>query len=168
MDAERMMTVSLVVAMATNRVIGRDGTLPWHLPADLRRFREITMGKPIVMGRRTHESIGRPLPGRRNIVLSRDMGFQTPGCEICDSLPAALRRLSPCAEVMVIGGVALYEAALPEARRIYLTRVHAEVAGDVRFPEIDAREWREIAHERHERDPKHEFDFAFCVLERLT
>lgn len=160
------MVVSLVVAMARNRVIGRDGGLPWHLPADLRRFRAITMGKPIVMGRRTHASIGRPLPGRRNIVLSSQAGYATAGCEVFASLPAVLAALAEVPEIMIVGGAALYAEALPLAARLYMTEVAAELAGDVYFPPLAASEWQEVARETQDPDAVHAYGYCFRVLER--
>jgi len=144
-----MPRISLIVAMARNRVIGRDGALPWHLPEDLRHFRELTMGKPIVMGRLTHESIGRPLPGRDNIVVSRNREWSVPGCEVVGSLDAALERAALLAgadgEVMIIGGARIYAAALPRAERIYLTRVEDDIDGDTRFPELDTGVWQAVS-----------------------
>ena len=161
------MRLGIVVAMARNGVIGRDGTLPWHLPADLQRFRRLTLGKPIVMGRRTHESIGRVLPGRRNIVLSRDPAFRAAGCEVFASLEQALTALAEVEEVMVVGGAALYAEALPRAARLYLTEVEAEVAGDVRFPPFDRAAWREIERETHAADAANVHAWRFSVLERI-
>ena len=162
------MKLALVVAMARNRVIGRDGTLPWHLPADLKRFRAITMGKPIVMGRRTHESIGRPLPGRRNIVLSRAPGYAAEGCEVFATLAAALAALQDVDEVMVVGGAALYAEALPHAQTLYLTEVDAAPAGDVYFPPFALDEWKEVACESCEADASNAHAYRFRVLERLS
>lgn len=160
------MQVSLVVAMAQNRVIGRDNGLPWHLPADLRHFKTLTLGKPIIMGRKTYESIGRPLPGRLNIVLTRDAGFRAPGCEVCASLEDAVLRAGEAGEIMIIGGAALYKEALAHADRIYLTEIHARIEGDTRFPEIDPATWREIARERHAADERNDLDYSFVTLER--
>ena len=160
--------ISLVVAMDRERVIGRDGTLPWHLPADLRHFRAITMGKPIIMGRRTHASIGRALPGRRNLVLTRDAAYDAPGCELCRTLDEALARVADVDEAMIIGGAALYRDALSRADRIYLTEVDAAVGGDVHFPPLDERDWIEVSREPHRRDESHAWDYCFRVLERLT
>ena len=159
--------LSLIVAMDRARLIGRDGTLPWHLPNDLKRFRALTLGKPIIMGRRTHLSIGRPLPERRNLVLSRDPAFTAAGCEVVDSLDAALARLARAAEAFVIGGAALYAEALPRAVRLYLTEVDAELEGDVRFPALDPDAWREVAREARPRDERHAYDYCFRVLERV-
>lgn len=156
--------INIVVAMSDNGVIGRDGGLPWHLPADLRRFREITLGHPIVMGRRTHESVGRVLPGRLNIVISSDPACVAAGCVVVASLDDALVAAGGAGEVMIIGGAAVYASALPHCRRLYITEVHAQVAGDVRFPEFARAEWRESARERHHGEGDH--DYSFVVLER--
>lgn len=161
-------TLSIVVARDRAGVIGRDGTLPWHLPDDLRRFRDITMGKPIVMGRRTHASIGRALPGRRNIVLTRTADYGAPGCEVFATLDAALAALEAGSEAMIIGGAALYREALPRATRLYLTEVEAEVDGDVHFPAIDAAVWTERSNEFHPADERHAHAFRFRLLERVT
>lgn len=156
--------VNLVVALADNGVIGRDGGLPWHLPADLKRFREITWGHPIVMGRRTHESIGRVLPGRLNLVISRDPRCAAAGCVVVPDLEAALAAAGAAPEVMIVGGAAVYAAALPRATRLFLTEVHARVDGDVRFPDFDRRAWRETAREPHRGEG--EYDYSFVTLER--
>ena len=129
------MKLSIVVAMADNRVIGQDNRLPWHLPADLKHFKQLTTGKPILMGRKTWESIGRPLPERTNIVITRDPDYQAAGCTVVHSVDAALRAAEPHSEVMVIGGAELYRQVLPEVSTIYLTQVHADVEGDTVFPE---------------------------------
>jgi dihydrofolate reductase len=157
---------SLVVAMARNRVIGRDNALPWRLPADLAYFKRVTMGHPVIMGRRTHESIGRPLPGRMNIVVSRNPGYSAPGCIVVPSLEAAWAAAGDAEEVAVIGGTSLFEAALPGADRIHLTEVDAEVPGDTWFPEFDRSEWAETEVERHPRDGRHEYPFRIVRLER--
>ncbi len=160
--------LSLVVALDRERVIGRDGSLPWHLPNDLRRFRAITMGKPIVMGRRTHASIGRPLPGRRNIVLTTREDYAAPGCERFASLEEALATVEARVEAMIIGGAALYRATLPHATRLYLTEVEASVGGDVYFPAFDAAAWREVSAEAHPADASHAYPYRFRVLERVS
>jgi dihydrofolate reductase len=158
--------VSLVVAVARNGVIGRDNDLPWRLPDDLKHFKAITLGKPVVMGRKTFESIGRPLPGRENRVVSRQAGFEVPGCRVFSSLEEALA--GPEAEVMVIGGGQIYASALPLAQRLYLTEVDAEVEGDAKFPEIDPGAWREASCEEHAVDERHAHAFRFRLLERLA
>ncbi len=158
--------IGLVVAMAEGRVIGAGGRLPWHLPADLRHFRALTLGKPIVMGRRTFESIGRPLPGRTNIVVTRDPELRAAGISIARDLEAALCMARPLGEVMVIGGAAIYVQALPLCGRIYLTEIHAEISGDTWFPAYDPDEWRERARTDHPPDPANRYPYSFVVLER--
>ncbi|NIR60917.1 MAG: type 3 dihydrofolate reductase [Gammaproteobacteria bacterium] len=165
-ERARSPRISLIVAMDRNDVIGRGNALPWHLPADLRHFRRLTLGKPVIMGRRTHESLGRPLPERTNIVISRDPGFRAPGCLVARALPEALDAAGAVPEVMVIGGAEVFEAALPRAARIYLTRVHAEVAGDARFPRLDPAAWREIEREDHPADERNPYPYSFVTLER--
>lgn len=157
--------INVVVAMADNGVIGRDGGLPWHLPADLRQFRAITWGHPIVMGRRTHESIGRVLPGRRNIVISRDPACAADGCVVVPDFEEAVAVAGDVPDVMIVGGAAVYAAALPRCTRLFITEVHASVEGDVRFPAFAREQWRETARERHAGDG--EFDYSFVVLERV-
>ena len=157
-------TLSLVVAMDRNRVIGRDGGLPWRLSADLKYFKSITMGKPIVMGRRTHESIGRPLPGRENIVITRDPDYVAPGCRVVHHLDDVLALPAP--EVMVIGGASLYADLLPRAQRLYLTEVLAEVTGDTWFPDFDRGDWREISRSDHRADAVNQYDCSFVVMDR--
>ena len=160
------MRVNLVAALDRGGVIGRDGGLPWKLGSDLARFRQITMGHPILMGRRTHESIGKPLPGRLNLVLSRDRRYLAPGCVVVTSLEAALEACTEVDELMVVGGAAVYAAALPHATRLFLTEVDAEAAGDVRFPPFDRKQWRETLREPHAADVRNEHAFCFLVLER--
>lgn len=160
------MRISLVVAMAENRVIGRDNTLPWRLPADLQHFKALTMGKPIIMGRKTYESIGRALPGRLNIVISRDRTLYVDGVQVVHSIEAALQAAGEHDEVMVIGGADLYAQLLSRADRIYLTRVQAQPDGDAHFPVLEASQWRERECEAHRADERNEFDYAFVVLER--
>lgn len=135
------MKISLIVAASANNVIGVDGGLPWRLPEDLRRFKQITMGKPMIMGRTTHESIGRALPGRTSIVITRQPNYVADGCIVVSSIEAALDAAGDVDEVMVIGGGEVYRQFLPMSDRIYLTRVQAEVDGDTRFPELDMAEW---------------------------
>lgn len=160
------MIVSLVVAMARNRVIGRDNALPWRLPADLAYFRKVTMGHPIVMGRRTYESIGRPLPGRHNIVVSRNRAFQAPGCTVVGSLEEAWRAAGDTDEVCVIGGTSLFRETLPVADRIHLTEVEADVEGDTYFPEFDRSDWTEREVARQPADERHAYPFRIVELAR--
>ena len=161
-----MTRLALVAAVADNGVIGRGGALPWHLPDDLKHFKAVTLGKPVLMGRRTFESIGRPLPGRRNVVLSRGPEIAVPGIETAATLQQALQRCADAAETRVIGGAALYAAALPLAQVIHLTRVHAAVDGDVRFPPVRWEEWREVASSDHAADERHAHAMTFVTLER--
>lgn len=160
------MIISIIAAMADNRVIGIDNRLPWSLPADMKWFRQQTSGKPVLMGRKTYDSIGKPLPNRRNIIISRDAGLVVGGCEVVNSVEAALGLCRDTPEVMIIGGASFYEQMLPKADRLYLTLVHAEVAGDAHFPEIDANEWREIERTDHHADGANGFDYSFVILER--
>ncbi len=155
--------------MSRNGVIGRAGGLPWRLPEDLRRFKALTMGKPIVMGRKTFDSIGRALPGRRNIVISRSAAAATRSdVSFVASMSAALAVAGPVEEIMVIGGSEIYRAALPLAERIYLTRVEAEIDGDVVFPELSLRQWRTVASERRPVDGEHAYAMTFETLERIS
>lgn len=158
--------ITLVVAVAANGVIGRDGDLPWHLPADLAHFKRITMGKCIIMGRRTWESIGQALPGRTNIVVSRDPEYRAEGCTLAHSLPEALRAAGDVSEVMVIGGARLYEETLPLAQRIHVTRVHADFEGDTFFPRLNESEWQEVGREERAADDRNSCAMSFVTLER--
>ena len=160
------MTVHLIVAMDEGRLIGRNNDLPWHLPADLRRFRALTMGHPIVMGRRTWESIGRPLPGRTSIVVTRQADFAAGGALLAAGLPEALRLAAGDDEVFVIGGAEIYHLALPLADRLYVTAVHAHVEGDRWFPEIPSHQWRLVEETFHQADAKNVYDYSFQVLDR--
>jgi len=162
------MRISIIAALAENRVIGAGNRLPWHLPADLRHFRELTMGKPVLMGRRTHESIGRPLPGRANLVVTRDACYGAPGCRVADGLDEALAAYPDAPEVMVIGGVTLYAQALPRATRLYLTRIQHAFDGDVYFPAYAENEWALRSREAHPADARNPWPYSFVTLERVT
>jgi dihydrofolate reductase len=146
-----MLTLSLIAALARNRVIGRNNSMPWHLPADLKHFKTVTMGCPVIMGRKTYESIlaslGKPLPGRANIIVSRNPQFAAPGCSVVASLADALAACGDADEAFVIGGGEIYRQALPLAQRLYLTEIAADFDGDAYFPEIDKGAWRETARE---------------------
>ncbi|MDX1514251.1 MAG: dihydrofolate reductase [Gammaproteobacteria bacterium] len=161
------MTLSLIVAMAKNRVIGRDNALPWHLSADLKRFRRITMGRPVVMGRKTFESIGRPLDGRQNVVITRNPQFRPEGVTVAGSVDEALSKAEGD-EVMVIGGQTIYEQVLPRADRIHLTLIDRAFEGDAEFPAIDEDEWREVEREDVAPGRDAEFGYSFVTLERVT
>lgn len=162
------MIISIIVAMDRNGVIGKDGTLPWHLSSDLQHFKKITMGKPIVMGRKTHESIGRPLPGRENVVVTSDREYQAPGCTVLNSIECVFAKFSQIDEIMIMGGADLYKQLLDRANRIYLTEVHAELAGDTYFPEFDRESWEEIERYDFRADEKNEYDYSFVILERAS
>ena len=158
--------VALVVAMSDNGVIGKGGGLPWHLPDDLKYFKVVTSGKPVLMGRRTLESIGKPLRGRRNLVLTRATGGPPPGVEYVRSIGEARALAAGTAELCVIGGAEVFALALPLATRIYLTRVHAVVAGDVHFPLREFSGWRESQAVQHAADERHAYAMSFVTLER--
>lgn len=162
------MRISIIVAVAANGVIGVDGDLPWRLPEDLRRFKEITMGKPMIMGRLTYESIGKALPGRRSLILSRQDDFSAPGCEIFSTAAEALAAAGNVEEVMIIGGGDLYKQLLPMTDRIYLTRVDAEIQGDTYFPEIDMSEWQLNSSESCPATSDRPCGFTFETLDRIT
>ncbi len=147
-------------------VIGHEGDLPWHLSADLKHFKAVTMGKPLIMGRKTHESIGRPLPGRKNIIMTRSPGFIAEGCTVVHSLDDAFQAAGDADEVMIMGGSAIYDQSLARANRLYITEVNADVSGDVYFPEFNKSEWVELERENHSADEKNNFDYSFVVLER--
>jgi dihydrofolate reductase len=160
--------VSVIVAAATNRVIGVRGALPWHLSEDLQRFRRLTTGKPIIMGRLTHESIGKALPQRRNIVISRQADYRADGCELAASPTAALDLAAGADEVMVIGGGRIYTQFLPLTDRIYLTRVHLHPEGDAFFPELDPEMWRTVSIEEHPASSTEPLAHSFEILERAV
>jgi dihydrofolate reductase len=160
------MKVSAVVAVSDNDVIGRDNALPWHLPADLAHFKRRTMGKPILMGRKTYESIGRPLPGRRNIVMSRG-AFAAPGVDTVRTLEEARALVAGEPELAVIGGEQVFRLALPDTDVIYLTRVHVTVDGEVRMPPLDPSQWREVEREDRAADEKNSHAMSFITLERI-
>lgn len=159
--------ISIIVCMSENRVIGRGGDLPWHLPKDMQRFRKITMGNPIVMGRKTHESIGKVLPGRKNIVLSRKLDYLSPGCITANKLSDVQVSTRNADEVFVIGGESIYRLFLPACFRIYLTTVHTELEGDTFFPDFDRTKWVRTERELVSKDDYHKWDMTFSVWERI-
>ena len=160
------MVITLIVAKDENSVIGHEGRLPWHLPADMKYFKTVTMGKPLIMGRHTYESIGKPLPGRTNIVVTKDAGYQAPGCLVVHSVEEALTVVVDHPEVMVMGGATLYEQLLPRASKIYVTEVHAQVTGNTYFPTFNLDEWREVSRNDHAADENNAYAYSFVVLER--
>lgn len=166
-------TIALVVAMGENRAIGRSGGLPWHLRSDMRYFRALTMGKPVIMGRLTFASLPRLLDGRVNIVLTRNAAFEAKGATVAYNLEEALdvarkaARKAGQAEIMIIGGADLFRESLPLASRIYLTEVHASPDADTWFPELDMSEWKEVSRESHPAGPNDDHDFSFVVLDRI-
>ena len=161
------MHISAVVAMSENRVIGKDNQLPWHLPADLQHFKKITMGKPIIMGRKTFESIGKPLPGRNNIIITRDKNFKAQSCIVVHSIEEAISSVKDNNEIFIIGGAELFKQTLPNIQRLYLTIIHHVFDGDTYFPEINSSEWREVEREFHAPDANNIYSYSFVTLETL-
>lgn len=160
--------LAAVVAMSENRVIGRNNTLPWHLPADLRHFKAITSGHTLIMGRKTFESIGKPLPNRNNIVVSRDLGLNAKGCIVVNSLEEALASAEVFnTNIYVIGGAQIYAQTLPILQKMYLTLVHHQFDGDAFFPEYNEQEWRVVSKEAHEADAENAYAYTFYEMERV-
>ncbi len=159
------MSLSLIWAQDANGLIGAGGKLPWRLPADMAWFRKNTLGKPVLMGRKTFDSIGRPLPGRNNIVLTMQ-NVSIDGCLVVHSLGAALEAAGNAAELMVMGGAQIYQLALPQAECLYISRIHAVLLGDTYFPAFDSAEWQEIFCENHPADEKNQYAYSFHILER--
>lgn len=160
--------ICLIAALATNRVIGKNNALPWHLPADLKRFKALTMGHPVVMGRKTFESIGRPLPGRRNLVITRNRGYSATGCEVVHSLDAAIAACVGARQIFIIGGAELYRESLPHAHCLEFTEIRAEIEGDATFPEFSMSEWRETGREIHTGESGIPFRYDFARYERVA
>jgi len=159
--------ISIIAAMTDDRVIGINNSLPWKLPSDMKWFRKQTLGKPILMGRKTFESFGaRPLPERTNIVVTRDQAYQARGAVVVHSIDEALQAAGDVEEIMIIGGASFYQQMLPLARRMYLTRVHTEVAGDAWFPEFDESQWRQVERVDCEADERNAYAHSFIILER--
>ncbi|MFD2871107.1 dihydrofolate reductase [Mucilaginibacter ximonensis] len=159
------MTISIVVAISENHAIGKDNQLLWHLPKDLKHFKEITTGGTVIMGRKTYDSVGKPLPNRRNIIITRQQ-IEIAGCEVANSLQAALDLCRDHKEVFIVGGAEIYKQAMPLTDRIYLTIVHENFEGDTYFPEIKPDTWKETERTDHEADEKNAFPFSFITLER--
>ncbi|PHR54776.1 MAG: type 3 dihydrofolate reductase [Arcobacter sp.] len=156
-----MPIISLIAAMAKNRVIGKDNKMPWHLPADLGHFKSVTLGKPIIMGRKTYESIGRALPGRQNIVISSNPSYILEGCDTVTSFEAALELVKDKEEVMIIGGGFLYKEALVQANKLYLTFIDLDIEGDTFFPDYEVLNIKEVKRETHKKDEKNPYDYVF-------
>ncbi|WP_040728007.1 type 3 dihydrofolate reductase [Thiomicrorhabdus sp. Kp2] len=161
------MKIAMIAAMAKNRVIGLDNDMPWHLPDDLKFFKAVTTGKPVIMGRKTFESIGsKPLPNRPNYVISRQMDLNTEGVKVFSSVEAALSELSEAEEVIIMGGGQLYTMMLPKADKLYLTLIDADIDGDTHFPDWTRLAWNELAREHHAKDERHAYEFDFVTLEK--
>ncbi|MGK6351442.1 dihydrofolate reductase [Parapedobacter sp. DT-150] len=158
--------VSAIVAAATNGAIGKDNQMLWHLPNDLRFFKRTTSGHPVIMGRKTFESLGKPLPNRRNIIITRQPDYAVAGAEVVHSLAAALERCTDEGAVFIVGGAEIYRQALPIIHRIYLTRVHTSVNGDAYFPKLDETEWTLVSAEDHAPDERHAYGYTFMLYER--
>jgi len=161
------MKISIIVAMASNRAIGQDNKMPWHLSADLKKFKQTTMGAPILMGRRTFESIGQPLPGRKNIIISKNKNYHQNGCFVFNSIDKAIKSCEKKDEIFIIGGASIYESTLPKAHSLYLTQIHKEFEGDTFFPFIDNQIWKEIEREDINDDPSVDFKYSFLKLEKF-
>ena len=161
------MLISIIAAIDRNRLIGVENRLPWRLPADLRHFKRVTMGKPILIGRKTYESIGRPLPGRHNIVVTRDRDFSVEGCTVVSSIERTLAAAGPYPELVVIGGASFYGQLMPVAQRIYLTLIDAEFEGDTFFPVYQPTEWKEVSRDDFQPDEENPYPYSFVVLERV-
>ena len=153
--------------MAKNRVIGANGAIPWHLPEELKRFKSLTLGHHVIMGRKTYESIGRPLPGRASVIVTRQRGYRAPGALVMHSLDEAFAACGGDSEIFVIGGAELYAQVLPRADRLYLTTVDAEITGDTYMPEFESSDWREVSAESFGADERHRYPFRCAVYERI-
>ena len=154
-------SLSIICGMDENRLIGDNNTLPWHMPADFAFFKKTTMGKPVLMGRKTYESIGKPLPGRRNIIISRDPTFTAEGCDVTDSIQAAVDLVKDQPEAMLLGGASLYQQTLEWAETLYITEIHHQFKGDAWFPPINLEIWKETSREEHAADEKNKYSYAF-------
>ena len=172
LSTDKKPIISLIVAMANDRVIGKDNQMPWHLPADLKHFKAVTLGKPVIMGRKTHESIGMVLPGRKNIIISRNpdyrSDFHNEHCEVVTSLEAALEVAADEEEIMIIGGANIYGQMIDQADKLYLTFIDLDTDGDARFPDWTHHNWKEISRETHQPDEKNKYHYQFVELERVS
>lgn len=161
-----MTNLFIIAAMDKNQVIGKNNTLPWHLPADLKHFKKVTMGKPIIMGRKTFESIGKPLPGRQNIILTRDKNYHATGCSIIHSIDE-INKHTDAEEIFVIGGSEIFNQLLPFAQKLYLTFIDAQFDGESYFPKWQKNEWHEIYREDHLADEQNKYNYSFVTYEKL-
>lgn len=162
------MNLTIIAAMSENRVIGRDNDLAWHLPDDLKRFKELTKGHHVIMGRKTFESVGKPLPGRTNIIVTNQKEYKAPGCIIVHTLKEAIQKAENDKQPYIIGGGKIYDQALPLCDTLEITHIHAQVEGDTYFPEVDTSKWQIVAKESHPADDKHEFAFDFLTYQRVS
>ena len=160
------MIISIIAALDNKNIIGKKNGLPWYLPADLKHFKEITTGKPVIMGKTTYNSIGKPLPGRTNIILSGDKNLEVQGAKVAHSIEEALKAAGNAAEVMVIGGASIYKQFLPLANKMYLTKVYNDFEGDVYFPELNLDEWQEIERQDFKANGKNAYDYSFLTFHR--
>lgn len=159
--------ISIIVAMSENFIIGNENKLPWHLPADLKYFKSVTLNKPVLMGRKTYESIGKPLPQRRNFILTKEVNYSAIDCEVVHSLEAAFNLLKEEKEIMVIGGGKVYEAAFPYVNRLYITLVHGDFSGDTFFPHFDKKDWQEVSRQDFFSDEKNPYSYTFVIYDRV-
>ena len=158
--------ISFVVAIGQNNVMGKDNAIPWHIPADLKFFKKVTMGHPIVMGRKTYDSIGKPLPGRENIIMTRNQNYAQEGCTVIHTIEELLKLEEKNEEVCVIGGAEIFKITFPHADRLYLTKINHEFEGDTFFPDFDESEWKIISEEKGPKDEKNPYDYTFFIYER--
>jgi len=160
------MIISIIAAVADNMLIGKDNKLPWNLPADLEYFKRNTLGKPVIMGAKTFESIGKPLPNRKNIILSLDENYKAEGCIVVTSIEKALKEVGDDEEVMIAGGASIYKQFLPLANRLYLTFIHHKFEGDAYFPEINFDQWKELSRKDNKPDERNLYSYSFVIFEK--
>ncbi len=162
-----LMIISIIVAIGQNREIGKDNRMLWYLPADLKYFKETTMGKPLIMGRKTYESLGRPLPGRKNIVITRKMNYSAPGCTMAFSIEEAIHRSKPAGEVFIAGGGEIYQQAMALTERLYITKIHGTFPADTFFPKPSHGQWKKLKSDFRKADTKNPYDMEFIIYERI-
>jgi len=161
------MTLSIIVALSENNVVGINNQLPWHLSADLKRVKALTMGHHLIMGRKTYESIGKPLPGRTNVIITRNKNYKAEGCVVVSSLSEALEKSKDDSEAFIFGGGEIFREAISKVNKIYMTRIHTSINGDTHFPELVSSEWKEISRQDFKADEKNDYDYSFINLERI-